>query len=95
MTFISGPACSLLLFLFLTVSAETAGAEQKITFNIPSQRADLSLTTFAKQARLTLIVPFDLVRTRTTNELVGEYGVEEAIRILLQGTGLEADMGGR
>ena len=93
MRFLSGLACGLLLFLFTAVSAETAKAEQKTSFNIPSQRADLSLTTFAKQARLTLIVPFDLVRTKTTNKLMGEYGVEEAIRILLQGTGLEADVG--
>ena len=93
MTFSSGLACGLLLFLVLAVCPETAGAGQKIRFNIPSQRADLSLTAFAKQARLTLIFPFDLVRAKTTNRLVGEYEIGEAVRILLRGTGLEAHVG--
>ena len=87
-----GLVCGLLL-LVCAASADTTGSEQKIHFNIPAQRADLSLTTFAQQARLTLIVPFDLVKTRTTNKLEGEYGVEEAIRILLRGTGLQAQAG--
>ena len=93
MTFSSGLVCGLLLFLVLAVCPETAGAGQKIRFNLPSQRADLSLTAFAKQARLTLIVPFDLVKTKTTNKLVGEYRIEEGIRLLLHGTGLEAEVG--
>ncbi len=93
MTFSSGLVCGLLLLLVSAASADTAGSGQKIHFNIPAQRADLSLTTFAQQARLTLIVPFDLVRARTTNKLEGEYGVKEAIRILLRGTGLQAQAG--
>ena len=92
MTFFTGLLCRLLLFLFLAVTAQSAQADRKIHFNIPPQRADLSLTAFAKQARLTLIFPFDLVKTKTTNNLVGEYQIEEAIRILLRGTGLEADV---
>lgn len=90
MTFFSGLVFRLLLFLFLAVSVQSAQADQKIRFNIPPQRADLSLTKFAKQARLTLIFPFDLVKRKTTNKLEGEYQIEEAIRLLLDGTGLEA-----
>ena len=93
MIFFTGLFCRLLLFLFLAVAAQSAQADRKIHFNIPPQRADLSLTAFAKQARLTLIFPFDLVKTKTTNNLVGEFQIEEAIRILLRGTGLQADVG--
>ena len=93
MTFFTGLFCRLLLFLILAVIAQSAQADRKIHFNIPPQRADLSLTAFAKQARLTLIFPFDLVKAKTTNNLVGEFQIEEAIRILLRGTGLQADMG--
>ena len=88
-----GPVSCVLLFLFLAIAAQGVQAEQKIHFSIPAQRADLSLTTFAKQARLTLIVPFDLVKTKTTNKLVGKYRIEEGIRLLLHGTGLEAEVG--
>ena len=93
MTFFTGMARSLPLYLLLAVVAQHAQADQKIRFDIPPQRADLSLTAFAKQARLTLIVPFDLVRDKTTNGLAGEYEIEEAVRILLRGTGLEAEVG--
>ena len=88
-----GPVTCVLLFLFLVFAAQGVQADQKVHFSIPAQRADLSLTTFAKQARLTLIVPFDLVKTKTTNKLVGEYRIEEGIRLLLHGTGLEAEVG--
>ena len=91
--YFSGPVRGLLLILLSAVIAQGVRADQEIRFNIPAQRADLSLTAFAKQARLTLIVPFDLVRSTTTNKLVGEYRIDEAIRILLRGTGLEAEVG--
>ncbi|MFA5495892.1 MAG: TonB-dependent receptor [Porticoccaceae bacterium] len=39
---------------------------------------------------MTLIIPFDVVKTITTNELIGEFRIEDAIEILLDGTGLQA-----
>ena len=59
-----------------------------INFDIPQQRADLALTQFAEQANLTLLFPFDGVRDRTANALTGEYTLDEAIEVLLAGTGL-------
>ena len=41
-------------------------------FNIPQQRADLSLTQFAEQADLTLIFSLDKVSATTTNKLTGQ-----------------------
>ncbi len=60
-------------------------------FDIPRQRADLSLTQFAEQADLTLIFPFENTRDRTANRLVGEYSLAEAIDKLLAGTGLKPE----
>ena len=62
--------------------------EGRIEFNIPQQRADLALTQFAEQANLTLLFPFDGVRDRMANALTGEYTLDEAIEVLLAGTGL-------
>ncbi len=86
--------CSL-LFICLTVSAQVLSATQKIDFNIPPQRADLSIASFAEQAQLTLIIPFDLVETKTTNKLVGKYQIEEAVNVLLAGTGLKGTLSKR
>ncbi len=59
-----------------------------ISFDIPQQNADLALTRFAEQADLTLFFPFDDVKESVANRLVGEYPLEDAIDILLAGTGL-------
>ncbi|HEY8521625.1 MAG TPA: TonB-dependent receptor [Gammaproteobacteria bacterium] len=65
-------------------------------FEIPEQRADMALTTFAQQADLVVLFPFDEVSEMTANRLVGEYELEEAATILLRGTGLTAVLeGGR
>jgi outer membrane receptor protein involved in Fe transport len=80
---------ALLMTVSTTIVAGDAGQNQRIPFDIPRQRADLALTQFAEQADLTLIFPFDEVRERTANRLVGEYPVEEAVEMLLAGTGLK------
>jgi iron complex outermembrane receptor protein len=83
-------AVFLLLAMYATFSnvAAAAGAEE-IHFNIPQQRADLSLTQFAEQADLTFIFRFNTAKKKTANKLDGRYSVDEAIRILLVGTGLQ------
>ena len=79
---------ALLMTTSTTLRADDAGKNEQIPFDIPQQRADLALTQFAEQADLTLIFPFDEVRERTANRLVGEYPVEKAVAMLLAGTGL-------
>ena len=88
-----------IVFLFATVcllslwstEAVAAGPDKQETkhFDIPRQRADVSLITFAEQADITLIFTFELARDKTTNRLVGSYHPNEAIQLLLDGTGLE------
>lgn len=86
---------ALLMMLSTMAMADDASQDEGISFDIPQQRADLALTEFAEQADLTLIFPFDEVRVKTANRLVGDYPIEEAIEILLMGTGLKPTFSNR
>ena len=91
--------CRCIALLFATVcllslgspAAVAAGSNKQEAkhFDIPQQRADVSLITFAEQADITLIFTFELAHDKTTNRLVGLYPPHEAIRLLLDGTGLK------
>ena len=72
-----------------------AGPDEPVVmdFDIPSQRADLSLTQFAEQADITLIFAYDLAKDKTANRLVGRYETREAIELLLGDTGLKPTFG--
>lgn len=72
-------------------SAEiSAEIKNEISFNIPQQSADTSLTQFAEQADLTLIFSLDKVSDTTANKLKGNYTVDQAIALLLKNTSLVA-----
>ena len=86
---------SIILALYFACSAtstfgQDASPDSPIFFDIPQQRADQALIQFAEQANLTLFFPFDEVRQKTANRLVGEYAKQEAAAILLAGTGFRA-----
>jgi outer membrane receptor protein involved in Fe transport len=61
-----------------------------VEFDIPPQRADASLTQFARQSGIPVLFPYDLVSSRQAQSLRGRYEPAEGLRRLLQGTGLEA-----
>lgn len=72
----------------LDASAAGDSGDESIWFDIPRQRADLSLIQFAEQANITLIFPYDTVRQKTANRLRGRYSLGTAVEKLLAGTGL-------
>ena len=80
----------LTIVLFACSQAQAGDAR---AFHIPEQRADLALIAFAEQADRTLLFSFDETSRRTTNRLSGNYGVLEALDLLLAGTGLSISMG--
>jgi len=86
---------ALLIALSTSAVAGDTDPYTGISFNIPQQRANLALTRFAEQADLTLIFPFDDVRDKMANRLVGAYPLEEAIEVLLAGTGLKPTFSSR
>lgn len=89
--------CLLVFGIFISSlsysSSNTSSLQDVIKFNIPQQRADLSLTEFARQANITLIFPFNDATEITTNKLVGEYSVEDAVKLLIANTRLKVKIG--
>ena len=82
-------AVAVLAVLFCLHSHNSfAVTDDTIPFNIPQQRADTALTQFAEQANLTLVFPFEQLKDKTANRLVGDYPIATAINLLLHNTGL-------
>ena len=60
-------------------------------FDIPSQRADLALVQFAEQADLTFVFPYEEAKKETAGRLYGEYAINAALFVLLDGTSLRPE----
>lgn len=74
-------------------SVNIATEKAKIfSFDIPEQRADLSLITFAEQSNMTLLFPFDKMKDRQANRLLGQYTIMDGLTILLENTDLRAEL---
>ena len=78
-----------LVFSLFTTEVKASPVNDKAVFNIPRQRADLSLINFAEQADITLLFPLDKIQQLQTNTIAGEYSIINALQILLDGTGLQ------
>ena len=74
------------------VLAQTPDPFETHTFDIPSQPANEGLTQLAQQARVPILFPSDDVTGVTTNEVVGQYTLGEALERLLADTNLEAEL---
>ena len=88
--------CLVIALLIISSSelvAQDAPVNTAISFDIPQQRADLSLIVFAEQADRTLLFPFDVAKEKTANGLFGAYSTEEGLERLLAGTGLNIAIG--
>jgi len=81
------------VFQFVSISASAEGmySSEKVNFSIPRQRADQALIEFANQADMTFIFPIDEAQEKFANQLIGTYTRTEAIRMLLEGTGLQPE----
>ncbi|WP_149980729.1 TonB-dependent receptor [Pseudoalteromonas rhizosphaerae] len=79
-----------LVFTLFNTEAQANTKNGKIMFDIPRQRADLSLINFAEQADITLLFPLDKIQQLQTNNITGEYSIITALNSLLAGTGLQS-----
>jgi iron complex outermembrane receptor protein len=61
---------------------------EPVEFNIPSQPLNSAITAFADQANYRLLVSSDMTEGLSTNGVTGRHTPEEAIGLLLAGTGL-------
>lgn len=85
------------LFFLCLVSSFTPGliakeAVDSVAFNIPQQRAYLSLIYLAEQADITLLFSFEKVEGIDVNAVHGEYNTMDALKLMLENTGLVAQM---
>lgn len=73
----------------LLAQAPTAGEPtEPMEFNIPPQPLGSAITAFADQANYRLLVPSDMAEGRTTSGVSGRHTPEEALTLMLAGTGL-------
>lgn len=82
------PGSALLCMLLLTCVSHAAVAGKK-PFRIEAQDATITLTEFARQAGVQILFGYEHVKGVTTNAIDGEYEPLDAIRLLVQGTGLQ------
>ncbi|XOV79902.1 MAG: TonB-dependent receptor [Aestuariibacter sp.] len=82
-------ALSMGLLFVANVDAET---QQTQRFNIGQQPADQALIEFAAQANLMVVFPYSKVKDSVANAVHGQYVPEQAIRMLLLGTDLQAQI---
>lgn len=67
----------------------TGAYAQQRTFNVPAQEAVRAIPEFARQADIQIIAPSTELRGVRTPAVRGDLDTREALRLLLQGTGLE------
>ncbi len=89
---------TVLLTQLITCAAHASGDASRLgetaQFNISESRAELSLTEFAQQSDMTVIVPFEQVINVKTQPLQGYYTIVEAALHLIEGTGLNLSVSG-
>jgi iron complex outermembrane receptor protein len=81
-----------LLVILLTAAPLVAFADDTFDFDIPRQPANTALTSFARQAGISVLFPFDQVSRLTANRLVGKYTVADGVKILLDGLSLQTNL---
>lgn len=69
-------------------------AQDRRQFDLPAGRADLTLMQFAKQAEVEIVYDAKAVEGAQTNAVSGSYSPGDALRIMLNGTGLTVDRDG-
>lgn len=62
---------------------------RKVAFDIPAESTASALNDLARQAQLHILFPYDAAARTTATPLKGTYTIEEALAVILQGSGLE------
>lgn len=87
-------SAAILVVAAIVCGAQPARADdnREVQFSIEAQSADAALTAFARQAGLSVLFPYDAVAKIDANALIGAHRIADGLRILLEGTGLEANL---
>ncbi|MAY03688.1 MAG: hypothetical protein CMQ38_12015, partial [Gammaproteobacteria bacterium] len=78
------------ILLVTVFSKGSFASEGPLAFSVSAQSANAALLEFAQQAGMSILFPSETFAGISVNTVNGEYSVEEALEILLQGTGIEA-----
>ena len=70
------------------------GASRIVEFNLPAQSAAQALLEFSKQASIEVLFSFDALQKARSTAVTGRFEPEEALKLLLQGTGFSARRNG-
>ncbi len=71
------------------ISTATAAAEKRVQFDIAPQDLLTALNEFAQQSNQELLFSTDVAAAKRTQGVTGEFPPSEALRALLEGTGLQ------
>ncbi|MFZ1842294.1 MAG: TonB-dependent receptor plug domain-containing protein, partial [Nitrospira sp.] len=78
--------------LLLAQATGAAETSDSVDFNIPPQALGSAITAFGDQANYRLLLPSDLAEGRSTSGVSGRHTPEEALALMLAGTGLSYRM---
>jgi iron complex outermembrane receptor protein len=78
--------------LLLAQATGAAETSDTVDFNIPPQALGSAITAFGDQANYRLLLPSDLAEGRSTSGVSGRHTPEEALALMLAGTGLSYRM---
>jgi iron complex outermembrane recepter protein len=76
------------IFLMLSTAAAEQAAAQSVTFDLPAEEAVTTIPLFGRQANLQILAPADQLLGIRTHAVQGTMEAREALRQLLEGTGL-------
>lgn len=68
----------------------SVAAAHKLLFDIPQSSANVALREYAIQARRQILFPHEVAKEFRANSVEGYYSADDALEILLRGSGLEA-----
>lgn len=75
----------------LTASAWATGSDEQLDFDIPVQPLIAALQHYGSVARKPALYRSEMVSGQVSSPVQGRYAPEDALRLLLKGTGLEAE----
>jgi iron complex outermembrane receptor protein len=84
--------CVLALWLAFGCCSEGLAQSELYTIELPAMSVAAALNELAAQTGIQVLFPFDLVRGRQANALAGTYTLQQALTILLRGTGLSGGL---
>ncbi len=77
-----------MLLILMSTSVGLYAEAIRYQFDIPAGEAGTTLNLLAQQSKTPLLFPYDEVRHIATNAVMGDFTLDEALRLLLMDTGL-------